>query len=1727
MPVRQTQNEHEKSKEMGQKTKRCGTRRRNRFLLLSTKENNNRTRTANKNINVGTFQQNLDDHITKNTKYSQKNSATSKRMVAVTNEDKILLRPFNDNLNAKDITLKFPEKTKKCNTEKYICHCEEDCSSSSSKESSSKILGSSKDEPERINHERRLIKHKNAKANILQQQSPKLYHENPYELPFSNFINYFPIQSYPEKMNIPPVPILYGITPNVLSQMIGNEGKYVDLGIPFISFQNRQNYLVKNNQDQLVIHKKPCICSPVITNSVENSMSVTNVPLTDYDDVITSREATNDLESNNPIGVTEGDQEHFPKLTTEVSKVDASADSETEANLNLNYLTDATEEDDTISPSNLNKVVQKSNDFTEQTERNLDDLSKSTTYSADDVDTSSVPFDTYDITSDGKFINMEECIKLFGRDVCVLSAISPKFTKQVQENNPNKYSAIRIPEYVTQISPRDDINHSNKLKATDPYFVSESSTNKINKSNVNVNEYLESTNIKNDDIDEASLREFQSESIKQISKSDINYDKNTPFNTVKTIHTSIKKLMDPTIDETTTMGKKKLLGKSKNHKIKLLLNPNDEEIVNPTSSKKFFYFTPSYKSNSDEKANNSKINQQNQITNIKSNPNTFQRETTTVYDSKIDLKKQDRNYLKESNIYSKKKIPQEHFEEKTSSNSKTRDNFVEEIKKEIIGIETNIKPGEISQEQSTTMQYFNDKKLSNSNNKESTINNIKTIESSTNKLPFCDNSLLLNSIRKVINDFTSNTRLTKTKDFDENILQTQGKNLLPEILQVPNLKDILSMPQIENTIVDKVKDVLSYVTAIPRKDFTNDWSHGVIKNTLHSILDTLSSFHHKLPPMMLEEHQFKDGQWKTNLVTLAPILDQNLSIATPKNLREIIKELLNSPAIASQIDQNIVRNIIVQSVRNNLSNDKDDKIDDLVIHALNDILQKSRKSKNSSEDIDTLEQGNEIISDEADMDMINMQEISTSNYKIENNIDNSILNSKQNVDMKKQDTKIDNKEIHTTDNQKAKILENNTNILTISEFPQLLHLYEKKEKEESTNEDKIKEDITDQILKKIDEQDGAEKKIAESLKPKIIYHKAILQNNFSVSEIQQEPNSTGAGQYIKNHPIDKERNKETITMTNFIQETPNYVSDNKILENIVGVKDVEEEVNHTLNENILTTTTDKIDPLIILERIKFNLPPIKYYSPEILKYVTNRIDDKNVEITTAPMKFIQKPSSNYAQDDMPLQNIAETKDENEMEYLTTTDGNLISSTNGEYRPTIISLTDNILESQQQNLTENNIIKIHEVTTEIQRTNAKTTYYFKAGLSGDDNSRTNSSSLTDKITNIRIYNDNENSNGNTDKDNNNLINKINNNENIIKEKKVIVSSSKSSALNDIYSAQLFPSSIASDDISELQKSQLYYINDDVKLPLEIKRLEDGSYALLISKNVCEQILTRKCPCCVPLQGHIVRSSKNHQQEDIHATINSEKKDQENILGSNSFPFQPFNILTRRNALRTQNLKKEEEEKERNNEHHLWKLNNDNFAMISMPVIDFAKKYNLLLDFNEERVLNKTELQNKILNYNKSITNSVEGFKRQSDEKNVNNYDDIKKNELLDENGLLYENNDAIDDEFSDSINSRKKKNTPNVNFSVFPSTQKIFNLRKDSEEFEIQADTEKNQSKIDKKLKLFEVENTNNVQNVNIVQKINSKNQGNPVLKEINISKESKINKEEEKSDKLLDTVEGN
>jgi len=111
MPISQIQNEYEKSKETIKKTKRCSTRRRkNKFLLLSINEDNT-AKTADKNINVGISKQNLDNHIIKNTN-SQENSATSKRMIAETYENKMLLQALKNNLNVEDVIINLKSQEK-------------------------------------------------------------------------------------------------------------------------------------------------------------------------------------------------------------------------------------------------------------------------------------------------------------------------------------------------------------------------------------------------------------------------------------------------------------------------------------------------------------------------------------------------------------------------------------------------------------------------------------------------------------------------------------------------------------------------------------------------------------------------------------------------------------------------------------------------------------------------------------------------------------------------------------------------------------------------------------------------------------------------------------------------------------------------------------------------------------------------------------------------------------------------------------------------------------------------------------------------------------------------------------------------------------------------------------------------------------------------------------------------------------------------------------------------------------------------------------------------------------------------------------------------------------------------------------------------------------------------------------------------------------------------------
>ncbi|EFN65332.1 hypothetical protein EAG_14923 [Camponotus floridanus] len=1077
-------------------------------------------------------------------------------------------------------------------------------------------------------------------------------------------------------------------------------------------------------------------------------------------------------------------------------------------------------------------------------ENQEDDFSKLMPFFTNYIDRSRTPSIIYpSIMQNEKLINMEECIKLFGRDVCVLSATSPEvLAKQIPKNNINEYPTIRIPEYIMQMSTKEgttnNVNYLDKFKTIDTYVESKSSTSGIKTSNIDLNEYLESTNVDLNEYLESTNTELilidsnekfpqelyrHGESIKQTYElNNDNYDEKNYddklFNIKEDTHMPMKKLMDQITDKTMEIERNTLLGKSKSH-VKPLLNSNNKEALNPSSSEKYLYSTNSYEYNNDKELDNLKIDQQTLATladiNINSwstlgvqNTDRKEEPTTVIYDLKTEynFEEENKNYLKESNmnfypdeiseeqfkeedttinynlkvghnfkeeitnksneskintsrdkeilevqseeisinydskaIYnseeenmydleklninfnSEKKIFQEQLEEKIipiSSDSNTEYNFEETTENDSLE-KTIYFENEILQKQPVT-QYL-DEKTNYLNNKEDITNRPETtIDLPSKILPYCDNTLLLNSIRNVINDFTSNTFLTETKDLNENILQKQDRNLLPEISQIPNLENILSIPQTENTIVEKVKDVLPDITAILKRNFTGDRSLDMIKNSFHSILQTFSAnFHQKLPSMTVEEHQFKDGQWTINPITLASVPDSKLSIANPVNLQKS-KNLLNSSAIASQADQ-YMRNMIAQSVKSSLTKDEHKEIDNSIIHVLNNILQTVKDLEDTKS------------------------------------------------------TKIDNEKVQMISYQEPKALENNASMI-ISNFLDLTE-YEKDESIEEKTSRKIiyktDKNVRNQILngiQKIDTQDNEEKELAESLKT--TYHKAISQNNLSMSAIPVESNLIKAEKlntkeknvflettiispiitknldqtendivtltprikdinvnnnnnkslindsldnqvlkYTQNYHINEENVQITTMPTNFIQKTSsNYaqMSNDIISENMEEIEDIENKTEFILNREILTklpdnlisstdikyrkekskiaSSTDEIDPAIILERIEHNLSPIKYYSPEILKYI------KNHHNADAFISVIQETLPDHAQmsDSIISQNITNY---------------------GNYEAKITPSTDNnVLDSQQQDFKTNNIIaKIYEATTEVQQTYAKTTY----------------------------------------------------------------------------------------------------------------------------------------------------------------------------------------------------------------------------------------------------------------------------------------------------------------------------------------------------------------------------------------------------------------------------------
>ncbi|XP_015181679.1 PREDICTED: putative uncharacterized protein DDB_G0282133 [Polistes dominula] len=237
------------------------------------------------------------------------------------------------------------------------------------------------------------------------------------------------------------------------------------------------------------------------------------------------------------------------------------------------------------------------------------------------------------------------------------------------------------------------------------------------------------------------------------------------------------------------------------------------------------------------------------------------------------------------------------------------------------------------------------------------------VESTTHHLLFCDNKQLVNSIKTVINHFSSkDINPDDLKDFNK----TSDKvELSPEIVGIPHLQSLLSLTPIENVIVKKVKDHLSTHFGIPRNALHDEGSSNVIRETLRNTLNLLPNMQSELPPMTVEEHQFHSGHWTTNLVTLLPLTssERKKNHDISQRLREHLKSLIYHPAIGleSARQHSTVQNLIIQTAKHQIENTDDMEIDENMIRdILGSVLQDddSYDEQNYSKDPSMIETTN-------------------------------------------------------------------------------------------------------------------------------------------------------------------------------------------------------------------------------------------------------------------------------------------------------------------------------------------------------------------------------------------------------------------------------------------------------------------------------------------------------------------------------------------------------------------------------------------------------------------------------------------------------------------------------------------------------------------------------------------------------------------------------------------------
>ena len=634
-------------------------------------------------------------------------------------------------------------------------------------------------------------------------------------------------------------------------------------------------------------------------------------------------------------------------------------------------------------------------------------------------------------------------------------------------------------------------------------------------------------------------------------------------------------------------------------------------------------------------------------------------------------------------------------------------------------------------------------------------------DASGKTLPFCDNTVLQKAIKTVINNFA--TGESPEVEGNQETVGSTGQDLLQEIVSVPNLRSIVSMPAIQHTIVDRVKDLLTKMTNVARHNFDSSWATNVIRNNLHNTMAAAPASNADLPPMTVAEHQFKSGKWVTNLVTLQPTSNEETPVPDDlERLRGIVNSLIRHPAISLQAAKHpAVQNMIVQSVRNTFK----------------------PENATSNEDFDEAVIQAALDKELSIMEMENM-EITTTGGEVE-----SKTTYMSDVDMENL-LEIAKNEAGMDDPQKVGTGTLNTATTVEENF---------------THSDVSEDSSAATVLKSTGKTSDRE------LSDTSIVGNTMQSECSSDEEAQQVTSPCQEGEVILEDSDER-------GITDPVESSAGEATSTKLLR----------------DESFESTVSSATEPL----------------SSDLVGGTMNPEPMEHLEL--ASTGATAGPIVEADENGTPLESEEVEAGKQESEF-TTSKYKLISAESLLGASAVTARNDN---DDEENTDE---------TVEVERSTGSSTEY-----SGEDSPEESFAYLG------RIS---------------------------MKKK-------------DNYT----------DDIQDLQSSELYYVGDGVKLPLEIRKLKDGSYALSISRTVCEHLLNKECPCCVPAKGNIVRTVR----------MDPEAKDADRTIGTSE-----GRRISKRESAKSISPKKRRKRDSAD----------DSLQTFSMPVETFARRYNLSLNLEK--------------------------------------------------------------------------------------------------------------------------------------------------------------------------------